>query len=90
MSNQVYRLNKRAALESEGDEYVLVDTHSASLCSCNAAAWRVLSTLKTGATLEQLAAELSDGFEIEVETARQDALDFVGRLGAMGLIDDAA
>jgi len=90
VNDQVFRLSKRAALESEGDEYVLVDTHSASLCSCNATAWRLLTALTTGATLEQLATELADGFDIDAEIAHRDVLDFVGRLGAVGLIDDAA
>ena len=60
MSQRTFALNRRAALEGDADsgDYVLVDTHSATLCACNESAWRILKTLKKGATLGDL--EIAD------------------------------
>lgn len=90
MSRHTYALNRRAALEGDAGsgDYVLVDTHSATLCACNESAWRMLRTLKKGATLAELTALLVETYGIDGDAAHRDAIDFVSRLSAMGLIDE--
>lgn len=90
MSQQTFALSRRAALEgdAESGDYVLVDTHSATLCACNESAWRMLTRLKKGATLTDLTAFLVELYGIDADVAHRDALDFVNRLSAMGLVDE--
>jgi hypothetical protein len=90
MSGRSYALNSRASLEGDGEseDYVLVDTHTATLCACNDAAWRLLFALRSGATVEDLVAQIEDEYDVEPGTAKADVLDFIGRLSAMGLIDE--
>ena len=89
MSQRQYALKPRVALEgSAGEECVLVDTHSATLCACNESAWVILSALKDGATTEELIALIASVFAVDEEDARRDATDFIYRLTAMGLIDE--
>ena len=90
MSQRTFALNRRAALEGDAEtgDYVLVDTHSATLCACNESAWRILRTLKKGATMSDLTALLVERYGIDPDAAHRDALDFVNRLSAMGLVDE--
>ena len=90
MSQRTFALSRRAALEGDAEtgDYVLVDTHSATLCACNESAWRMLRTLKKGATLVDLTALLVDQYGVDADVAHRDALDFVNRLSAMGLVDE--
>jgi hypothetical protein len=90
MSQRTFALSRRAALEGDADsgDYVLVDTHSATLCACNDSAWRILTRLKKGATLADLSALLVEVYGIDADAAYRDALDFVNRLGVMGLVDE--
>ena len=90
MSQRKFALSRRAALEgdAESGDYVLVDTHSATLCACNESAWRMLTKLKKGATLGDLTALLVELYGIDANAAHRDALDFVNRLSAMGLVDE--
>lgn len=90
MSGRSYALNRRVALEGDGDteDHVLVDTHTATLCACNDAAWRLLFALRTGATVEELTAQIEAEFEVTPDAAKSDVLDFISRLSAMGLIDE--
>ena len=90
MSGPTYKLAKKVTLEGGDDGYVLVDTSNAMMSACNEAAWRMLDALKDGATIHELMARLTEHFEVEPETAEQDAKAFVGHLSAMGLVDDAA
>jgi hypothetical protein len=90
MSGRNYVLNHRVALEGDGDteDYVLVDTHTATFCACNNSAWRLLFALRSGATVEELVAQVEDEFDVAHDAAKSDVLDFIGRLSAMGLIDE--
>ena len=90
MSGRSYALNRRVALEGDGDteDHVLVDTHTATLCACNDAAWRLLFALRTGATVEELTAQIEAEFEVAPDASKIDVRDFIGRLSAMGLIDE--
>jgi hypothetical protein len=90
MNQRSFALNRRAALEGDADsgDYVLVDTHSATLCACNESAWRMLTRLKKGATLRDLSALLVESYDVDADAAHRDALDFVNRLSAMGLVDE--
>jgi Coenzyme PQQ synthesis protein D (PqqD) len=90
MSGRSYALNRRVALEGDGEaeDYVLVDTHTATLCACNDSAWRLLFALRAGATVEELVAQIEDEFDVAPGAVKNDVLDFIGRLSAMGLIDE--
>jgi Coenzyme PQQ synthesis protein D (PqqD) len=89
MSRRQYALKERVALEgSAGEECVLVDTHSATLCACNESAWIILNALKDGATTEEMVALIASIFAVDEGEAKRDALDFIHRLTAMGLIDE--
>jgi hypothetical protein len=90
MSQRKLALSRRAALEGDAasGDYVLVDTHSATLCACNESAWRMLTKLKKGASLGDLTALLVELYGIDANAAHRDALDFVNRLSAMGLVDE--
>jgi len=89
MSQRQYALKPRVALEGNaGEECVLVDTHSATLCACNGSAWIILNALKDGATTEKMVALIASAFAVDEDEARRDALDFIYRLTAMGLIDE--
>lgn len=92
MSERKLKLSRRASVEGNGvdEDYVLVDTHSATLCACNETAWRLLDTLQAGATIGELTARLTEAYEVEEETAKAHVVEFVSRLGVMGLIDEAA
>jgi len=91
MSARRYRLAPRVALEAgPEDGGVLVDTRSATLCACNASAWTLLEALLEGATVDELAERLGARFDVDPGQARRDTLDFVRRLGAMGLVDQGA
>jgi len=91
MSVRNYALNSRVALEGDGEteDYVLVDTHTATLCACNDAAWRILFALRSGATVDDLVAQIEAEYEVAPDAAKADVLDFISRLSAMGLIDEA-
>jgi len=90
MSGRNYALNSRVALEGDGEneDYVLVDTHTATLCACNDAAWRILFALRGGASVDELVGLIETEFEVESSAAKADVLDFIGRLSAMGLVDE--
>jgi Coenzyme PQQ synthesis protein D (PqqD) len=90
MSGRSYALNRRVSLEGDGEteDYVLVDTHTATLCACNDSAWRLLFALRSGASVEELVAQMEVEFDVTAEAAKADVRDFIGRLSAMGLIDE--
>ena len=90
MTNRSFALKSRATLESgpEDEARVLVDTHSATLCSCNDSAWTILTALKRGATIDGLVDLVTRTYDVDETGARDDALDFIHRLAAMGLIDE--
>ena len=90
MTNRRFALKSRAALESgpEDGARVLIDTHSATLCSCNDSAWTILTALKGGATVDGLVDLVTSTYDVDETGARNDALDFIRRLAGMGLIDE--
>ncbi len=90
MSAKTFALKSRAAIESSenaGDR-VLVDTHTATLCSSNDSGWVILDALQNGATLDELVTLLGQVFSVEEQQARQDAMVFIRRLASIGLIDE--
>ncbi len=92
MSERRYVLKKRVVLEGATGEgaMVLVDTHSATMSSCNDAASVLLQALATGATKAELATRLETEFSLDGEAAKTDGAEFLHRLSAMDLIDETA
>ncbi len=70
------------------DEMVAVDVRNSTYLSANASATILWRRLVSGATRDDLAAELVDRFGIGVEQARTDVDAFVGDLGAQGLLEE--
>ncbi|MDH3236660.1 MAG: PqqD family protein [Alphaproteobacteria bacterium] len=89
---QRYALNPRVSLEFNAKDgtHILVDTRSATLCSCNGTAWSLLNQLREGCDIEALSDLVVQKYGIDLQRARTDILGFVHKLGAMGLIDETA
>lgn len=93
MNGSRYVLKKRVSLEAESEdsqEGVVIDTHSASMFSCNGTAWHLMKLLRNGATVDQLAQSLSANFAVDDVDPRADALEFVRTLTAVELVDEVA
>ena len=91
MTDRVFVLKPFVNLEGDDDdpEGVMVDTHSATMCSCNQAAWVLLRALKAKASVQDLVQELAAEFDVTEQDARKDVMAFTQQLSAMGLIDEA-
>lgn len=89
MQEQVFRLRTKMMLErgSGGDEVVLIDGHTGSMCACNASAAAMLMLLECGASESALAVELTRRFAISANRADEDARHFLQSLSAMGTIE---
>ncbi len=92
MSDRRFILKPFIGLEGDGGDPdgVLVDTHSATMCSCNEAAWMLLHALKPGASVSDLVARLVTTFDVAEADARDDVMNFIQRLAAMGMVDENA
>lgn len=91
MSDRIFVLKPFVNLEGDGNDPdgVMVDTHSATMCSCNATAWILLRGLKAKTSVSDLVHQLVAEFEITEQDARVDVMTFVHQLAAMGLIDES-
>jgi hypothetical protein len=85
---QQFTLRPWVSLEpgQEENEWVLIDNHSGTICTCNDSAGVLLAALKKGASCDQLAYALASHFNVPVTNARQDALLFIQQLSGMGLV----
>ena len=90
MTGTRFILEPKLKLESGHDDSVnvVIDTHSGVISSCNSSAAVLLERLQSGATLDDIATELTSIFVIPEEQATADATQFIQRLSAMGLIDE--
>ena len=90
MTGARFILEPKLKLESSHDDgvNVVIDTHSGVISSCNPSAAVLLERLQAGATLDDLATELTSAFVIPEKQAKADATQFIQRLSAMGLINE--
>ena len=90
MSERSFMLKPFVNLEGNGQdlEGVMIDTHSATMCSCNQSAWVLLRTLKSQSTLLELAQQLITEFDIDEQDAQKDVMTFVQQLASMDLVDE--
>ena len=86
-----YALKSHLTLEADpdGDSGVLVDSHSASMMSCNGTGWLIVNGLHTGADVQEIVDGITDSFEADTETVRRDTLNFLRHLSAAGFVDGA-
>jgi hypothetical protein len=91
MSDRTFKL--KAFVNLEGDdrdaEGVMVDTHSATMCSCNPTAWVLLNALRKKASISFLVKELVANFDVAEQAARRDVMNFIHQLASMGLLDES-
>ena len=90
MSERSFILKPFINLEGNGHdlEGVMIDTHSATMCSCNQSAWVLLRALKKQSTPSDLARHLIIEFDIDKQDARKDAMAFIHQLASMDLVDE--
>ena len=90
MKERFFILKPFVNLEGNGldTEGVMVDTHSATMCSCNQSAWVLLRSLKTKSSLSELTQHLVSEFDIDKQDARKDIMTFVHQLSSMDLVDE--
>lgn len=90
MTDRIFALKPFVNLEGDDDdpEGVMVDTHSATMCSCNRAAWVLLRGLKAKSSVADMARDLVAEFDVAEQDARKDVMAFTQQLSAMGLIDE--
>ena len=69
-------------------EGVMIDTHSATMCSCNQSAWVLLRALRSKSSLSELTQHLVAEFDIDKQDARKDVMTFVHQLASMDLVDE--
>lgn len=91
MSDPTFALKPFVNLEgnSDGADGVMVDTHSATMCSCNRTAWLILQRLKSRATVADLVGQLVADFDIDEQEAQRDVMTFIHQLASMDLIDES-
>ena len=89
--NPVYRLKSHVTLEADpdGQSGVLVDSHSASMMSCNSTGWLIVEGIRDGASVQEIVDGITNEFDGDTEKVRQDALTFLRHLSASGLVDGA-
>ncbi len=90
MSERRFALRNFVNLEGDKDDTdgVMVDTHSATMVSCNETAWVLLHALRSKAGVADLVAALQARFDVPEADARKDVMGFIHRLSAMGLVDE--
>ncbi|MFQ5763365.1 MAG: PqqD family protein [Rhodospirillales bacterium] len=91
MSDRTFALKPFVNLEGDGDdsEGVMVDTHSATMCSCNQTAWWILQRLKSRVTVADLVGQLVADFDVDEQDAHRDVMNFIHQLASMDLVDES-
>ena len=87
--NDSWRLNSKVILElSPGSGGgMLMDTATATVCSVNSSAMKVLEALSSGANVEQLTHMLKANYKVSTKEAKQDVLSLFRQLRNMGLLE---
>ena len=88
-SKDSWRLNSKVILElSPGsDGGMLMDTATATVCSVNLSAMKVLEALSSGANVAQLIDILKTNYKVSTKEAKQDVLALFRQLRAMGILE---
>ena len=88
-SNHSWRLSSNVILElSPGlDGGMLMDTATATVCSVNLSAMKVLEALSSGANLAQLIHILKENYKVSTKEAKQDVHALFRQLRSMGLLE---
>jgi hypothetical protein len=79
--------NQIICTEFDGGEGILVDLQTRRYYQLNETALLVWKGLENGETQEQIAAKLTNGYDVGVEHARTSIASLVDRLASYQLID---
>ena len=92
MAPQKYALKPSIVVEgSSPDEgFVLIDSHSASMFSCNESARMLLDRLKAGVSHTELVEAIIHEYAVPPEVAERDAGQFIRHLSVSGMLDERA
>ena len=71
----------------DGNDVVLIDSHSGRMNACNEAARLILTQLETGSTLRRLVDALMRQFAVADPVAVRDVNAFLDMLSAEGLLE---
>lgn len=87
-----YSLKPSIVVEGTSPEegYVVLDTHSAAMFSCNESAWLLLERLKAGVTHAELAEAIVHTYGVQSDVAARDAGQFIRHLSVAGMLDESA
>lgn len=90
MSERAFMLKSFVNLEGDSRDSggVIIDTHSATMCSCNQTAWLLLQGLKSKASVADLAGQLALEFDVQEKDACEDVMNFIHQLASMDLVDE--
>jgi hypothetical protein len=92
MAAPKYALKSSIVIEGSSPEegYVVVDSHSAAMFSCNESARLLLDRLRDGVTRAELAAAIAAEYGVENAVAERDAGQFIRHLTVVGMLDERA
>ena len=85
-NDMIFVPTSKAAYRRIGDEVVIVNTQNNTLLTLNETGSRIW-TILDGRSVAQVAASLSEEYEIALEVAVEDTIDFINELSLRGLID---
>lgn len=92
MAAEKFALKSSIVIEgSSPDEgYVVLDSHSAAMFSCNETARLLLERLRAGVTRAELAEAIAAEYGVEAAVAERDAGQFIRHLAVVGMLDERA
>ncbi|NBB76807.1 MAG: PqqD family peptide modification chaperone [Bacteroidetes bacterium] len=85
-NTKIIRTDKALASAID-DELVMFDANAGQYYGLNSVATAVWNQLETAKTVDELAQELTTGFDISKEACLNDLLDFLPELQKKGLIE---
>jgi hypothetical protein len=92
MSPRKFTLKPSIVIEGTSPEegFVVFDSHSAAMFSCNESARLLLDRLRDSATHAELASAIVREFDVNPEIAERDAGQFIRYLSQAGMLDERA
>ena len=92
MAPRKYALKPSIVVEGSSPEegFVVLDSHSASMFSCNESARLLLDRLKAGVSHAELVEAIVTEYGVKPEIAERDAGQFIRHLSVSGMLDERA
>ncbi len=70
------------------DGYIIYDSERERIIALNITSSFILEMLLEGRDMEEIVQEYARAFDVDVETARRDYMDFINLMKREGLIED--